>query len=134
MQRHMLAHTRDRLGKTLAFDGLDQVVDGVHLERVERELAVGGDEHDGGRELEVLQRVGELQAGRLGHVDVEEHHVARIFLQLFDGLAHAGSLGDHFGLAQLVEKESQFGTRRGLVIDDHRFKHGNLLVPYPTLV
>ncbi len=82
----------------------------------------------------MLQRVGKLQTGGLGHVDVEEHHIARIFLKLLYRLTHAGSLGNHLGLTELVEQESQFGTRRGLVVDDHRFKHGNLLVPYPTLI
>ena len=123
MQLHMLANAGDGLGQTIGFDRLHQVIDGVDLEGVERELAVGGDEHHRGRELQVLQCLGKLQAGCLGHVHVKEHDVAGIFLQLLDGLAHACRLGDDLRLTQFVEQELQFGARRGLVVDDHRFQH-----------
>ena len=105
VQRHMLAHTGDSLGKALRFNRFHQVVDRAHLECVEGELAVRGHEHHRRRELEMLQRLGELQARGLGHVDVKEHHVNGIFLQLLNGLAHAGRLGHNLGLPQLIEQE-----------------------------
>ena len=57
----------------------------------------------------------------------KKHDVAGVFLQLLDSLANAGSLGDDFSLAELVKQELELGTRRGLVIDDHRFQHLSLL-------
>ena len=128
MQRDAFAHAGDGLGQTIGFDRLDQVIDCVDLERVEGELAVGGDEHDRRRVLEMLQGLGELQTRGLGHVDVEEDDIDGIFLQFLDGLAHAGGLGDHVGLAELVEQEAQLRTRRRLIVDDHCFQHDGLLL------
>ena len=55
----------------------------------------------------MLQRLSQLQARGFGHVHVKEHHVARIFLQLLDSLAHTGSFGDNLRLPQLVKQELQ---------------------------
>ena len=89
-------------------------------------LAVCGHEHHSRGELQVLQRVGQLQAGRLGHVHVQEHDVAGVFLQLLDGLADAGRFGDHLRLPQLFQQVLQFRACRCLVIDDHGLQHPNL--------
>ena len=80
MQGNVLLHTGDGLSKTIAFDRLDQVVDGVHLECVKGELTVSGDENDRRGITKVLKRVGQLKAVGFGHVDVQEHDIALIFL------------------------------------------------------
>ena len=105
MQLHVLAHADDGLRQAIGFDRLHQVIDGVDFERVQREFAVGGNEHDRRRELQVLQGFRQLQARCLGHVHVKEHDVAGIFFQLLNGLTHACCLGHHFGLTQFVEQE-----------------------------
>lgn len=71
----------------------------------------------------MLQGFGQLQAACLRHADVEEHHIARIFLQLFNSLANACRFGNDFGLAKLVQEELELGTRWGFIVDNDRFKH-----------
>ena len=128
MQRNVLADACKRLGEALGLNRFHQVIDGVHLERVERMLAVGGDEHHRGREFQVLQRLGQLQASGFRHIHVEEHDIAGVLFELFDSLAHTSRLGNNLGLAKFVEQKFQFGARGGLVVDDDCFEHVSLPV------
>ncbi len=126
MQRHLLAHAGDGLGQAVGFHRLQQIIHGAHLEGVQRMLAVRGHEHHSGRELQVAHRIGQLQAGGLGHVHVQEHDIAGIFLQLLDGLTDTGRLGNHFDSANLVKQEPQFRPSRRFIVNDDGFKHNNL--------
>ena len=119
MHGNMLANTGDSLGQPFGLNRLHQVVDGFHLECVQREFAVRRHEHDRWRVLQMLHGLCQLQTGRLRHVDVKEHHVAGIFLQFLYGLAHVGGFARHLYLAQFVKQVLQLRTRRSFVVDDH---------------
>ena len=86
-------------------------------------LGISRHKHHRRGELEVLQGLGQLKAGGLGHVHVHEHDVAGILFQLLDSLAHVGSFGCHFNSADLIEKKAQFRTGRRLVVNDNCVKH-----------
>ena len=86
-------------------------------------LGISRHKHHRRGELEVLQGLGQLKAGGLGHVHVHEHDVAGILFQLLDSLAHVGSFGCHFNPANFVEKKAQFRTGRSLVVNDDCVKH-----------
>ena len=78
-----------RLRKALGLHGLHQVVNGVHAKGVKRVLAVGRHKYNGRRVLELVQGLGQLHAGRLGHLDVQEHDVHLAVHQALHGLAGA---------------------------------------------
>lgn len=65
----------DRLGQALGLHGLEHVVDGGLLERVQRELVVGGDEHHQRALLAVRQLARHVDARQPRHADVQENHV-----------------------------------------------------------
>jgi hypothetical protein len=54
---------------------LEQVVDGLELERRDRVVIEGGREDDGGDDLELSQSRHDLDARGLRHLDVQEDHV-----------------------------------------------------------
>ena len=76
----------DRAVQPLGAHGLQQVVDGGEVERLEGALLVGGDEHEHGPALEARQRTGEVEAGESRHVDVEERRVDRLAREQADRL------------------------------------------------
>ena len=102
MKQHMFAHTGKSMGKTLGFNRLNQVIDGIDFERIQGKFAISSNEYHGRRVLQMLQSLRELNTGSLGHVDIQEHNVARVFLELFDSLADACSLGNNFSLVEFA--------------------------------
>ena len=102
MKQHMFAHASKSVGKTLGFNRLNQVIDGIDLERIQSKFAISSNEYHGRRVLQMLQSLCELNTGSLGHVDIQEHNVARVFLELFDSLADAYSLGNNFSLVEFA--------------------------------
>ena len=73
-----LDHPADRLGESLGPHRLEQVVGGAQVERVDRVLVVGGDEHDLRRRPEAGQHPGDVEAVQPRHPDVEEERVDRL--------------------------------------------------------
>jgi hypothetical protein len=67
-----------RLIEPLAVDWLDQIVDGAHLERPERELIIGSHEHDRRRLGVIQQLVRDVDARSARHADVEEGDVGSL--------------------------------------------------------
>ena len=86
----------------------------------DRVVAVRGDEDHRERVLELAERLGELDARRPRHGDVQEHDVDTALHQHLDGGANARRLGDRAHLARLLQKEAQLGACRRLIVDDHR--------------
>ena len=109
--------------ETIRLDRLHQVVDSIDVKRLERILAVGGDEHHRRRVFELMERLGKLHAVRLGHRDVQEQHVRAAIHQLLDGVTSARSLGDVLDPSGLLEEEAELGTSRGFVVNDHGTQH-----------
>ena len=75
-----LARARDRLLESFRAERLQQVVDGVDLERLQRVLIVRGDEDD---RLIAAEQLEDLEAVQLRHLHVEQHEIR---LQLGHGL------------------------------------------------
>src|SRR5262249_44024290 len=75
----------DRQRETLVIEGLEQVIERLHLEGLERILIVSRDEDDGGNlpEINLLQHV---EAAHLRHLHVQKKQVGRVSLNQPDGL------------------------------------------------
>lgn len=101
-------------------DRLHEIVDRIHVERLDRMVAVGGHEYNRRRILELIEGLGKLQTRRSGHRDIQEYDVDPRPHEHLDGGADARRLGDGADLARLLQEETQLRARRGLVIDDHR--------------
>ncbi len=68
----------DGLAEALLADRLEDVVDGLEVERLHGEVLVRGDEHDQRRLGEPGEQPGQVEAVETGHVDVEEDDVDRL--------------------------------------------------------
>ena len=114
------ARALDRLLQALRLDRLQQVVDRVHLERLDRVLVERGHEDDVACQLPLDQPARHLEARQPGHLHVQEHHVG---LQALDGsqrLEAVGRLPHHLDVAELAEQEAQLVARQLFVVDDDR--------------
>ena len=67
-------HAGQRLAEAFLIEGLQQIIDGAHLERLECIGVVGGDEHQRGQLLG-LQRAREIDAVQRVHLDVEKQQL-----------------------------------------------------------
>lgn len=114
------AMTFDRAVQAGLLDRLHEIVDRIHVERLDRMVAVGGHEYNRRRILELIEGLGKLQTRRSGHRDIQEYDVDPRPHEHLDGGADARRLGDGADLARLLQEETQLRARRGLVIDDHR--------------
>ena len=98
-------------------DRLQQVVDRVDLERLDRVLIVGGDEDDVRRRLRVDHAPRHLETGQPRHLDVEEHDVGLQSLDRAQRLDAVAGLPDHLDAADLAEQIAQLVPRELLVVD-----------------
>ena len=87
----LLARALQRLGEALAVERLEQVVERADLERLERVLIVRGDEDDERHPL-AADRLDDLEAVHLRHLDVEEHEVRRVIVDRGDGFLAVAAL------------------------------------------
>ena len=90
-------------------------------------LAVSGYKHNCRRELQMTQRIRQLQTRCFRHVNVQENHIAGKFLQFFNCFADTARFCNDLGLARFVQQKAQLGTSWSLIVNDHSFKHGYLL-------
>jgi hypothetical protein len=67
----------ERDSKTVLVEGLEQVVHGVHIERANRVLVVGGHEHDDGQRFS-LERLQHAEPIELRHLDIEKHEIGSL--------------------------------------------------------
>jgi len=122
-----LAHGRlaafEGLGEALVGEGLQEVVHRPDLERGERVLGVGGHEDHARRGL-AAQRLRELEAGRAGHLHVEEDEVGLVAPERDGGLGAGAALGDDRDLRVAREQEPQGVARGRLVVGDERADGG----------
>ena len=99
---------------------LQQVVDRVHLERLDGVLIVRRDEDDVRRRVRLEHPPRDLEAGQPRHLDVEEHDVR---LQAVDGrqrLDAVAGLADDLDAADLAEQVAQLVARELLVVHEDR--------------
>jgi hypothetical protein len=110
---------------------LEQVIDRAALERIDRVLVVGGDEHHLGARTERLQRAGDIDTGDAGHADVEEGQVRP---QRFQHLQRGGTilaLGDdaQFRPQPLQLRDQRLAQQRFVLGDQGIKLHGAAPVP-----
>ena len=89
----MLAHVRQCPLEALVDERLQQVVERMGVEGVDRVAVEGGDEYDH-RHARLRDAAQHLEAVDARHLDVEEHEVRRVGGDGLDGLAAIGALRD----------------------------------------
>ncbi len=86
-----LARAIDRFGQPLRAERLQQIVDRVDFECLQRVLIVRGDEDHGDVAADEIEH---LEAVELRHLDVEEQQIRLQFGDDLDRLEAIGALGD----------------------------------------
>ena len=104
-------------------DRLHQIIDGIHVECLDRMVTIRSHKHDRRRILKLMQRLGKLQARGTGHRDIEKHDIHATFHKHLDGGADARRLRDRADLARLLEQEAKLRASRRLIIHNHRTQH-----------
>ena len=113
-----LADAVQRRGKPVLVDRLHQIIDRLRVERAQRMLAVGGDEHEQWR-LDVHQALDHREAVEARHLDVEEDEVGLMGLDLADRLAAVGGGGDDLDVVKGLQPQLQPLRRQGFVVDQN---------------
>jgi hypothetical protein len=119
-----LDDTAHRLRQSVLADGLEDVVDRVELERLDRVVVVRGDEDDWWRGLEAGQHLGQLEAVEAGHPDVGEDRVDAALLQHAQGLGGVVGRGDVPDPSVVLEQPGELVERGTLVVDDEDAEGG----------
>jgi hypothetical protein len=124
--RESSAHTGDGGCEPLGAHGLEEIVDGVHFERADRILVIGGHEYDCRKTL-VAQGTHDLEAIELGELNVEEDEIG---LTLGNEVQRAGPIfsGPDELEVRLTEHEvdDPLSWKR-FVVDDY-YAHGHSAV------
>jgi hypothetical protein len=90
--------------RSFGVDGLEEVVDGVHAEGLERVLVVRGGEDDDG----LGGQAGEnLEAVEARHLNIEEADVGRVRREGCDGVFGARGGADDFDAVGAIEETAQ---------------------------
>ena len=116
------AHARQRFAEALLIERLQQVIDGAHLERLQRVCVVGGHEHQGGQFIRG-ERARQIDAVQRIHLDVEKQQLRPLRSDLRERLGTVAVLADH---AQVALRFAQFAQRAPpglLVVDDDDVHH-----------
>ena len=108
-------------------DGLEEIVEGVHFERADCVLIVGGDEDKARRAAVARIAVGrngahDVEAVGAGHLHIDKDEIGAV---LFDGGDRGlGVVGfaDDFDVGFVAEETEQFATRGSFVVDDENAK------------
>jgi hypothetical protein len=106
-----------RLPEPLRRHRLQEVVDGVLLERADRERVVRRDEHDE-REVLGIEHREQLEPVHDGHVHVEEQHVRRVAPDRLQSLERVGRLAHHEHVAARLEERAELLPGVRLVVDE----------------
>ena len=100
--------------KVLQAEGLQQVVNGIDLEALDSIFGVGGGKYDEGRGS---QRLDELHAIEVGHVDVAENDVDGLTVEHVDGLEGTLALGCQLKEWHLINIGDELLQGQRLVVD-----------------
>lgn len=113
---------RNRFGQPLGLDRLEQIVDGVHGEGLDRVLGVGGDEHDHRR---ALQRGQQVEAVGAAEIDVEEDQLRRGARDGLHRVGHALGLAHDLDRGMVGQQATHRLARQMLVIDNQNPEQGS---------
>ena len=109
-----------RLLQPGALHRFQQVVHGVHLERLDRVLVEGRHEHQGrGVVLAREQAPGHFEPAQPRHLDVEEDEVGLVAIDGGQGLQAVARLRHDLDVADLLELIAELLPRELLVVHDH---------------
>ena len=81
-------------------------------------LAVGGDEHEQ-RRFNVHQSLNDGETVKTGHLDVQEHQIGFVGLDLADRLASICGSGDNFDVVERLQSQLQPLGGKRFVIDQN---------------
>ena len=118
------ARAADALAQPLLADGLEQVVDGVHLEGLDGVGLVRRHEDDARGVAEPAQQPGDVEAAEPGHRDVEEHHVDAALLEQAQRLGAAVRAPDGRDAVVALQQPHQLVEHGLLVVDDEGVQRG----------
>ena len=105
----------NRLGKAGAFDRFEQVIDGVDVKGLDGEFVVGGDKRDQ-RHLRFSKQFDGVEAGNLGHFEVENGKIGLDAFDQLDGIGTVFGFADDLDLLEFAEDRFQEFARRALVV------------------
>ena len=115
---HLLTGARDRLPETFAVEGLQQIVQRMDIERAQRVLVVGRHEDDQ-RHARGADGFDDVEAGRAGHLHVQEHEVRLQPADRLDRLGAVLALGDDLEPVLRRKQRTQPLARERLIIGDY---------------
>ncbi len=116
--RRFRRQTADRLGQPPFAHRLEDVVDGLQLERVHCPVVVRGDEHDARRMPELREHLGEFDAVQSRHLDVAEDRVDRLAVEHLQCARRRGCAAHGPDPRVLTQQIGQLVACRGFVVDD----------------
>ena len=111
--------------KAVGAERLQEIVDGVGIERAHGVLIVCRGEDHGGSSVDELEN---FEAVELGHLDIEEKKVGGVFGAGFHGFESVLAFSSDFDFGMGAEQFAEVGSRELFVVDDHGAEgHGNTL-------
>jgi trehalose 6-phosphate phosphatase len=119
-----LVQPLDNPCKPIRVDRLQEVVERLDRERVDRVLGVRGHEDDCRRVALFVDVRRRLEPGDAGHLHVEEHDVVVEIAGQLERLGSARRLADNLHLRMRGEQVAELRPRRRLVVDEERSNHG----------
>jgi len=100
-------------------EGLEDVVDGVHVEGLDGVVVKGRGEDDVGNfEFALDELLEDAEAVETRHLDIEEDEVGIVFLDEVDGVESVFALGQKIDFREAFEEEGQFLASGLFVVDD----------------
>ncbi len=110
------------LGETLGADWLDEVVDGIEIERLDCVFGVGGDHDRLRRGVKCFQ---EVEAGCARHLDIEEEGIRSFFADQFEGGGFGLGFPNNLNVWMRRKKLAKALKGESLVIAEDYTEHGS---------
>src|SRR5437899_888989 len=105
---------------------LEQVVYGLHLEGLQGELLVGGDENNE-RQPWATDLVDHVETVQFRHLNVQENQIRLEAIDGFNGFAPTGGGANDFDIGLVLKQALEHGAAERLVVGDQR---ANLQGPF----
>jgi hypothetical protein len=112
-------HLLDGSGDAGFVEGLQDVVDGVHIEGLHGVMIErGGEDNVRNFEFALDQFLEDAEAVQAGHLDIEEHQVGGVLFDEIDSFEPVFAECKHINFGKGFKKKCQLFARRFLVVDD----------------
>ena len=110
------------LGETLGADWLDEVINGIEIERLDCVFRVGGDHDRLGRRVKCFQ---EIEASCAWHLDIEKEGIRSFFADQFEGGGFGLGFPDDLNVWMRRKKLAKALKGESLVIAEDYTEHGS---------